>query len=281
MTYTSVVIAGGANKVLCSIGCCRYLEEQGKLSEAKHFIGTSAGAIICLCLCLGYNSYEMEQTLYSLITDPVISSIDVTEVFQFLETFGFTKGENLITAIRKILYKKTGKTDMRFIDVAKIKGKNLVVCVANVTKEREEFLSVDTTPELSIVTAIRMSCSIPFIFTPCTHEGMMYVDGAFYNNFPMDYIRQYHLKDYIGINILNACEHKCDTFFQYAYRLMCCSFNRINCKNIKEAEDNIVNVDIPDSEWFSFKTMTLTISEEMVKEMIKKGYEAIKAKLSL
>ena len=77
----------------------------------------------------------------------------------------------------------------------------LVVCVANLSKEKSEYFNIDTMPNLSVATAIKFSCSVPVVYAPLTINDDVYMDGGLYNNFPIDYFKDTKLKDILGINI--------------------------------------------------------------------------------
>ena len=58
-SFTSIVISGGAMKVVSTIGCFKYLEEQNMIQSIKNFVGTSAGSIICFFILLQYRSSDI------------------------------------------------------------------------------------------------------------------------------------------------------------------------------------------------------------------------------
>lgn len=279
MMFTSLVIAGGANKVFCSIGCIRYLEERGLLKSISHMVGTSAGAIICLMLALGYTSQEMERCILDCVSS-AIGVFDATEVLSLLDTYGLTSGCNIIALGETILERKTKMKDLTFIEVAKMFGKNLVMCGANLTDERQEFFSVDTCPDMSVVVALRISCSIPILFAPYQWKGKLYVDGGMYNNFPIDYFKDHSLHDVLGINILNKNYKKVDTFLSYIMFLMNAIFNKANYVPLEDKTRNIVSIEVEDSEWFSLTDMKVDISQEKIGDLVQRGYDAIVAQFT-
>jgi predicted acylesterase/phospholipase RssA len=183
----NLVISGGSTKSISVLGCLKFLDEMGVLEHITTFVGTSAGSIIALLLALGFTTNEMiaflkdnmfGQKLYQLQLDEVIN-------FSMVTSFGLDSGNNIIQFIEDAVMLKYHTKDMTFLELAKCSGKHLVVCVANITKEVSEFFSVDTHPNASVVQAVRMSISLPLIFTPIKYKDCYYVDGAIYESFPI------------------------------------------------------------------------------------------------
>ena len=279
--FSSIVIAGGAVKVVSTIGCLKYLEEMGMIGKIKNFVGTSAGTIMCLFMILGYKSFEIVEFLKEVMKDNMISTFDMSKVFNIISDYGISDGSNLVEMLERILYKKMKQRDITFIDLAKTVGKHLVICVSNLTDEKEEFFSVDTYPEMSVITAIKASCSIPFIFTPVNIKDKLYIDGAMYNNFAIDYFKDHRLKDILGLNIRHKNYQNTSDVISYSLFLISSLINRVNKKNYDDVDRNIVTIDIEDNDCFSLNTLTLNITDDIFDSYMKLGYDLIKAKIDL
>lgn len=281
MNFTSIVIAGGAMKVISMIGCVQYLEEIAAVSTLKNYVGTSAGAIMCFFMVLGYKSTEIRCFLEQNIYDEDISKFDMNQIFNILSEFGLSDGSNIILLFERILYKKMKVKDITFIELTKAVGKNLVVCVSNLSKEKEEFFSVDTHPNMSVILALRASCSIPYLFHPIKIEDNIYVDGALYNNFAMNYFKDNKLRDIIGFNIIQKNYQKMTDIMSYSLFMIYSVINKVNKSNYNSADKNIITIDIEDTEWFSFNTLQLSISKETLNSYITLGYEITKKQLNI
>lgn len=279
MHFTSIVIAGGALKVISVIGCIKYLEDKNMLTPLKTFVGTSAGSILCLFLVLGYSFTEILEFMCVNLSDKQIKNFDADECFDILSNYGLTSGKNLELLVRRMIYKKLKTEDITFIELAKVTGKDLVVCVSNLTKERAEFFNVDTMPNLSVVTAIRVSCCIPIIFTPISINDDVYMDGGLYNNFPIDYFQTQTLKDIIGINVIFSNYKKTDTFLNYIKFIISSLIEKANSKSITDMVNNIVTLEFEEDEWFSIMEMSIKFPKENWAQFVNHGYQRIKNKL--
>lgn len=277
--FRSIVIAGGAVKVVSTIGCLKYLEEMDLIGGIKNFVGTSAGTIMCLFMVLGYKSIEIVEFLKEVMKDNMISTFDMSKVFNIISEYGISDGSNLVEMLQRILYKKMKQRDISFIDLAKKVGKHLVICVSNLTDEKEEFFSVDTYPEMSVITAIKASCAIPFIFTPVNINDKLYIDGAMYNNFAIDYFKDHRLKDILGLNIRQKNYQNTSDIISYSLFLISSLINRVNKKNYDDVDRNIVTIDIEDNDCFSLNTLTLNITDDIFDSYMKLGYDLIKVKI--
>lgn len=281
MHFTSIVIAGGALKVIAVIGCIKYLQEKDLIKNIKNLIGTSAGSIMCLFLALDYTYVEIIDFLVHNLSDPEINTFDPTECFDILTNYGINSGKNIELLLQRIVYKKLKTNDISFIELAKMTGKNLVVCVSNLSKEKSEFFNVDTMPNLSIVTAIRISCCIPIIYSPLTVNDDIYMDGGLYNNFPIDYLKNNKLQDILGINIVYK-NYKCvDNLFSYINFIVNSLVEKVNSKILNDIEKNIIIMDFIEDDWFSLTELKLKFPKENWVSYINMGYKNIKDKLEI
>lgn len=279
MNFASIVIAGGAMKVVSTIGCVKYLEEHNAMSHIKNYVGTSAGAIMCFFLVLGYKSYDIETFLLNNLYDEAISKFDASQIFNILTSYGLSDGQNIVELFERILFKKMKVRDITFMELTKSLGKNLVICASNLTDEREEFFCVDTHPNLSVITALRASCSIPFLFHPVTLDDKIFIDGALYNNFPIDHFQDHTLKDIIGLNVVQTNYQNTSDIISFSLFMIFSMINKMQKTKYDSADRNIVTIDIEDTDWFSLENLQLTFPPEMIKTYINTGYMLIKERL--
>lgn len=278
MTYTSIVLSGGALKVVTMIGCIKYLEETKELDHIVNYVGTSGGSIISLFLVLGYSFSEIIEFMRDVFYKESIQQLNIDEIFAIFTSYGINSGQCLINFCEEILSRRGIDTKITFIELAKMTGKNLVVCVSNLTEERTEYFNVDTEPNLPVVNAIRISCSIPLIFTPVLYKNCYYVDGVLYNSLPISYFNDNRLKDIIGVNIINKNYQKTDDFMSYLSFLMYTMMDKYYSMG-KDPDRNIITIDIEDKSWISLIDMRISFTPEQFAEYISYGYNAIKKQL--
>lgn len=274
--YVSLVISGGAMKVTSVIGILKYLEEKDIVNHIKNYVGTSAGAIFCLLFSLGYTSKELREIILDIFKDPNVTNFEPEGILNIINTFGINNGEHIEDLFNRFIYKKYNRYNMTFIDFAKQSGKNLVICVSNLTKEKVEYFSVDTTPHFSVAKAIRASCSIPIMFTPLCIDKNMYLDGGLYNNFPIDYFSGHTLRDILGINIQTQGYQKQDNFVNYMQFVVYSMISKFHQKGINNKDSNIITLEFKDDEWFDLSEIKLKLTEKQLDLYIEQGYIAAK-----
>lgn len=282
LVYHSMVLSGGAFRSITAVGCIKFLEEQNLMKNITNIVGTSAGSIIGLLVVLGMSSGEMAKLIKDLTTRDYIKDLDMSEILNLFQTYGVNSGAIIEQFVSETLMIKLGLGDITFLELAKHTGKNLVVCVGNISKEREEFWSVDTTPSTSVIKAIRASCSLPIIFTPVTHKGDLYVDGGLYNNFAIDFFKGSNFADVVGIHVRSLPNNTVDSLFSYMNRLVTSTMNVACRKNTPQYfTDNVVCIELEDRELFSFNDFKLNINNEAIDSYVVTGYNEAKKQLKL
>lgn len=281
--FTSIVIAGGATKVISVIGVLKFLEENNMINSIINLVGTSAGAVMCAFIALGYKSNEIIDFLKdTLCKDNDVKNINVDDVFKIFETYGFTTGDNVTNLFKRMIIKKLGKEheNITLIELAKLKGRNLVICVSNLTDEQQEFWNVDTKPDMPLYIALKASCAIPLAFAPVKIDGNIYLDGGLYDNFPIDYFKTNKLRDILGINIKCKGYQKTESLVQYVKFILFSIMEKLTSRMIVDNKDtNVISFEFEEDEWLSFLEMKIVFPIEKVDEYVNMGYTSMKERM--
>ncbi|WP_286083454.1 patatin-like phospholipase family protein, partial [Parabacteroides goldsteinii] len=116
-----------------------------------------------------------------------------------------------------------------------------------------------------IVEAVTASCSIPIIFSPVVINGVHYVDGGLFHNFPVSIIRD-RCERVIGVNVSPLVPQKYkQTIFHIAERSYHYMF-RANTLEDREMCDVLIEAE----EFGMYKTFDL----ENVEQIARIGYDA-------
>jgi predicted acylesterase/phospholipase RssA len=119
---------------------------------------------------------------------------------------------------------------------------------------------------MSVVTAVRISMSIPVFFTPVLYNNCYYVDGSITNNFPIKHCDKYTT---IGLYIRNnndTCNNEITSIVSIIIGCMNIISDTINHKDINMC-DNIVQIDNYKHEFINFD---FTIETKM--KLLKLGH---------
>ena len=264
MCYDTLCLSGGGVAGLDIIGSLKYLVDNNiiKLNDIKTFIGTSVGTLINIVLIIGYKINTIIKILYKLDFSKISVDFDIDN---FFDNYGIDNGSKIISMIQTLLFNKLGVYDITFKELYKRTNKILKILVVNYSKKREEVLSYENNPDMSIILALRMSMSIPLIFYPVKYKNNFYIDGGMLNNFPFNHC---NTKKTIGICIDSTINENPDSILDYIKGLFtilqkAVTFNHFNNENIIVIET--------DAEIGQFG-----INKELKYKYIKNGYKKTK-----
>lgn len=191
----TLCISGGGIKGICVLGCIKNLIKNNiiSLNNIKNYYCCSIGSILSFLFIVGLSTKNICYIWKKLNLERYKLKFDFDK---FIKNKGINNATNIMIILQTVLYKKTNKYDITFMELYKLYDIKLNIVVTNITLLKEELLSYDTTPNMSVMIAIRMSISLPIIFSPVLYKNNYYIDGGVINNFPIKYITT---KNYIGI----------------------------------------------------------------------------------
>ncbi len=211
--YQNLVFEGGGVKGIAYAGALSQLESLGLLSNVKRVAGTSAGAITATLMALGYSPIEIGniigKTDFNKFQDNTF--LYIRDIIRLITKYGWNKGESFSKWIGELIKEKTGNSETTFGQLKSICPIELYVVCTNVSKQCAEIMSHETTPDLPIKDAIRMSMGIPIFFQSIKNaSGDIIVDGGVTLNYPINifdnakYIS--NLANGVHINLLDEQE---------------------------------------------------------------------------
>lgn len=190
MKIKNLVFEGGGVKGIAYGGALMRLQELEKLNDIENIAGTSAGAITATLLAIGYKPEEISKIMSSTNFKDFADDSPgfLKDIFRFLFKFGWHKGDRFEQWISSHIQKKLDKKDITFSEL-----KNLFIIGSNLTAQRSEIYSADTTPQMSVVKAVRISMSIPFYFQAVfSKQKDVLVDGGVIRNYPINLFDTIH-----------------------------------------------------------------------------------------
>ena len=285
----NLVISGGATKSIAVIGCLQHLEELKVLDGVMNVVGTSAGAILAFLLVLGYAPSEILAVIKNTFVGKDYYRLRYDDLMNLdvLETFGLDSGQNFMGFLREVVEEKLGAgvQDVTFLELTKRFGKNLVVCVANVSRRATEYMCVDDSPDMSVLTAIRMSMSLPVLFSPVRHNDDLYVDGALYESLPIGYIRRFKdtLRDTLAIRT-RAARHDVASrpigdIGTYLATMISSLMEKVNRSAAISLKIKVFDVDVQSENMFGLDLdeLNFKLDDAEVDAIAQRGYDAFKS----
>lgn len=253
-----LVLSGGGIKGISFIGVFKALYELCILDNIKTYSATSIGTIICFLIIIGY-SYDELWKFIEIFDFSKLYNFDISNL---LNTYGINDGKLIISILQKFLKKKNIKIDITLLELYKLTNKKFIITTTNVNKKICEYLSYKTYPNLEVIQALRMSISLPFIFTPVKMNDSLYIDGGCSNNFPINIFKKQ--EKVLGIYIDND-NNEIKSFEDYCFDII----NTLTTTNLITENNNIVKLII------NINITKFDITFKQKKQLYILGYEKI------
>jgi predicted acylesterase/phospholipase RssA len=282
MSIDTLCFSGGGIQGLSFIGSLLYLEKKKyiKLQDITTFIGTSCGAILSLLVLINTN---INDIILLLLENFKYLDIDCN-IDNIFENYGINDGHIFEKILSLELQNKFNKSNITFLELYKLTNKKLIIIGTNFTLSKEEIFSYEKTPNIPIIIAIRISISIPLIFTPVLLNNNYYVDGALVNNFPINYCNPettlgFKICDFKKLNI-NSIQ---DIIFGSIYIMMQSQYNNINNYNYIEInfiDNGLCNFNIDKKDIYKFINNGKQSAKKYLKNIYEKKINILKNKIT-
>ena len=263
---TILVLSGGGIKGISQLGALSVLHENNMLNDITTYVGTSVGSMIVFFLYIGYSVPE----LYSVIERIDFSKMKCVSFSNLLMQYGLDDGKKIELVLCKLCAAKNIDTSITFKEMFNITNKKLLITASCINDKKTHYFSYTDTPDVSILSAIRMSMSIPIYFTPVSYNNKMFIDGGCIDNYPINLFKD-NLDNVIGIYIENIRENISDicNIEDYLYHMMQCLVegHSVNC--IKGYEHATIKISLK-----NISAIDFNIDNATKKKLFDIGYNA-------
>jgi predicted acylesterase/phospholipase RssA len=246
--YDTLVLSGGSSKGIIILGSLQYAYDNFLLTKITNYVGTSAGAIICYLLAIGFTPIEI---VVYICTNQLLEKIQHFNIVAMINGVGAISFNNIYEHLEKMTIEKLGYIPT-FLDLKEKYSKNLVCVTYNITEDKTEYLSHENYPNLPCLIGLRMSSNLPLIFENYKYGNSFYIDGGITDNFAID-IGDKIGKKVLGVLIASDSENfntKPDSsILEFIYKLIFIPISQIleyklkhisdKCKIIKLCYDKI------------------------------------------
>jgi len=271
--YDTLVLSGGSSKGLVILGALQYGYDNYLLTDIETYIGTSAGAITCFLLAIGYSPLEI---ITYICTNQLMEKLQHFNLVAMMNNLGALSFTSIYEQLEKMTIEKIGYLPT-FTDLHQKMKKNLICVTYNLTLNKTEYLSFDTTPDLPCLIALKMSSNLPLIFENFKYGSNYYIDGGVTDNFAID------KGDSMGKKILGIyidpdkkndySEHNEINIIKYIYALMFIPISQTIKYKIEQVSDrcHVIKLTHDKSSLFDFNINSV---EKL--EMFSSGYQQTK-----
>jgi NTE family protein len=265
-----IYLSGGGMASIAHIGALQEVTKQFPIKSVKEWKGVSAGALIAMCICVGYT---LEELMELFMNFDFTNLNDVDSISGWLLYFGMDTGERLYRLIIACLHVKGLSSDLTFKETYDQFGYSLRVVATDLNEGAPIVFGHDTTPQYRIADAVRASMSIPYYFQPfiCPETGHLLVDGAVTSNIPLFLLSKKEQERTISILIRTGLERKETIEIQdYLIRPL----------YVLYAQKMNIESEMYDSHCIQIKLdgidiMDFSLSNEVKQDMVYKGKEAV------
>ena len=207
--YRNLVMEGGGIRGIAYGGALLELEQRGLLQGLRRVGGTSAGAIQAALLAVGYAAPEIVAVVNAT---PVQRLNDGRFIFfggthRLVKQYGWYRGDEFSRYLGELVGRKTQRPNLTLGELHALaqqepgRFRDLYTVGTNLTTQRPQVFSYETTPTMRVADAVRISMSIPLYFravlldaqnnvitgTPAPGQPVqVLVDGGLLANFPID-----------------------------------------------------------------------------------------------
>ena len=191
------------------------------LSDISVICGSSAGGVIAGLLGIGFTPEEIYKIVYTLnLSDFQNLSID-----NLLTRFGLDNMIKIHQFFVALMMEKNINSGITLLELYKKTKKTIIITGSCLNTGEVEYFSWKTTPNMPLITAMKITMAFIGIFTPLVYNGSHYCDGALFDFFPMNHIlREYKVtqKDYVFGLSMKTSSYRIDKisgFGEYMYAL--------------------------------------------------------------
>ena len=229
-----LILSGGSFKGFAYIGVLKALKKLNLLNDLNIFIGTSVGSIFSLLLSLNSCIEEIEEFINKI-------NFNIKNLYC---NYGLNDGSTIINLLISFLNKKNFNQNLTFKELYERTNNILIVNSSNITKKINEVFDYLLTPDMEILKAVRMSISVPFIFSHVKFNNCLYVDGGIINSFMYIWaIKNRYKKDNIIGVLLNDKLNKDQNYNFYSY-LMDIYYSLYSNQTEELNLNEIINIEI-------------------------------------
>ncbi len=188
MTIKHIVMCGGGYNGIYTMGVMDYLLEQKffNMDNIKTIYGTSVGGFVGVLLCLNLPW----KTILDYVKErpwerDIVFSADM--MFNMIPKKGILDSTYIELFFTKLLKAKNLSSDITLQEFNEFSKVELFLFAIDVNTFDVVKISHQSHPNLKLIHAIFITCSIPFIFQPTFIKETYLVDGGVLCNYPLDH----------------------------------------------------------------------------------------------
>jgi predicted acylesterase/phospholipase RssA len=153
--------------------------------DIQTIYGTSIGSILATIMCLQYDWQTLDEYLINRPWQKVFH-YDLNAIFNCVHNNGIYSRTLTEKIFSPLLLGKDIPVNVNMFDFYQKTKMELHIMITNVNHLKPVDISYKTHPNWLLIDAIHASCSIPILFQPIYIDNILYCDGGFCTNYPID-----------------------------------------------------------------------------------------------
>jgi len=203
--YRNLVFKGGGVRGIAYMGALEALEKERILQKIERVAGSSAGAIAATLACFRlsvdetvmlFNSLDLAKIPQTKANgnekDKLPRMSNTENIRRLVKKYGWYSSAYFHEWLGDVIASQCGHNPRAtFNDFHRREYRDLYIAAANLSRKRTEFFSYQTTPDVAVADAVRMSMTIPIFFEAVRFDGKKFgkgdyfVDGGLFDNYPI------------------------------------------------------------------------------------------------
>jgi NTE family protein len=198
--------------------CGALLARGVDVSAVDGSVGTSAGALFALAVCLGLTPERLCALLFRVDWVRVHAGLNVHSA---IERFGLETRAGLEYMVGLILAEAGVSADITLGAAHALTKRHFACCITDLTHRQARYLDHTTAPNVSVVNAVVASMCIPVLFEPVSLDGALCVDGGLMDNVPL---RLFALEDTVVFRLDPTPTESIGGWRDYVSAILDCAF---------------------------------------------------------
>lgn len=186
-----LVISGGGPVLFQILGTIQELEISNifNINQIESIYGTSAGSLIGVILCLKYD-WESIQDYFIKRPWKDVFPFKVQSILDIYSKKGLYDQNNIEKVLKPLFEAKDISLNITLKELFIYSNIELHLFTFEINEFKTYDISYLTHPDLKVVTAVQMSCSIPILIVPVCINNQCFIDGGVVANYPLEYCIQ-------------------------------------------------------------------------------------------
>ena len=188
-----LIIGSGGMVGVKFLGTLAYLQSKRTLDDLEEISSASIGSMLGLLYI--FFKGDLEQIIKTVF-DFDAKEITKPNIKNLIYKFGLVDPKSIRNKLLEIL-----GSDLTFKELYELWPIKLYISSYELLSDKTIYMSVDKNPDLSVITAVMRSISIPFVFVPETTETQLFMDGSCSEGNPYEPFLKYSYEQVIEIRV--------------------------------------------------------------------------------